>query len=89
VGDHSDYLSTVIVPCCGIQEEHDYQPCFQHTRSMFSSVSGVVMLILCHNLGVNRVICRPLQRLFSLAMQWLCVQKESGEENFLLKIGCT
>lgn len=85
----SHWLSTVMVSCRGTQGELGYQPCFQHTRSMFSSASGVVMLIQCHNLGLSQVSAEHCQCFFSLAVQWLYMQKGSGEENILLKIGCS
>lgn len=52
--DHKG-LSTVIVSWHGTQGEDSYKPCFQHVKNTFNSVSGIVMLIQSHNLGLSQV----------------------------------
>lgn len=56
-------ITVIICPLCLLSWDmgHDYQLCFQRTRSIFSSVSGVI-LIQCYHLGLSQVS----------AEQWKC-----------------
>lgn len=51
----SQWLCIMIVSCDGTQGEHDYEPCFQHTISTYSSASEAVVPIQCHSLSLSQV----------------------------------